>query len=267
MTARRKIAVLFCCYWWSLGDALAAKGGFSRNTGLSGRGCYTSAVNRQINRVALTALLWIVSTAAAYGAPASRIVGVVVDPIGAVIPECSATLYGTEALREAKTDEYGRFEFSNVPQGEFDLEVKHFGFKVRVIENIRPTDGNETLTITLELSSMPGSCEPWSVSLDYELPAKDAKLTGFLVDLDGGISSATITVTNLRTGEKQSVSTEKDGAFHFAKLASGRYSITFSAPEYPQPPTVNLWVTKANQTRALVSYSGRKYEASVDICL
>jgi hypothetical protein len=208
----------------------------------------------------------IVSAAAAHAAPASRIIGVVVDRNGAVIPECSATLYGTDRVRENKASEYGKFEFRDVPQGEFDLKVEHFGFKARVIENIKPTDGEDSLSITLEVSPMPSSCELWRVSLDYESPAKDAKLTGFVVDLEGGISSATITLTNLGTGEKQSASTDKNGRFHFAQLASGKYSITVSLPEYPQPPTVNLWVTDANQTRALVSYFGRKYQESVLIC-
>jgi hypothetical protein len=169
------------------------------------------------------------------------------------IPGCPVRLYGADRVRETRTDAIGRLEFSDVPQGELELAVQCYGFKPRVIENIGPTDGDETLSVTLEILQMPWSCELWRVSLSYGSPTNDDKLIGFVVGANSGISSATITATNLGTGQKQSVTTDQRGKFHFAKLSPGKYSVTIFLLEHPESWTFGLWITEANQVWASIS--------------
>jgi hypothetical protein len=153
-------------------------------------------------------------------------------------------------VRETTTDEIGRFEFANLPKGEFDLKAEHFGFKPRVIENIRTEDeGDRYLSMTLDIGTA-GSCGLGQPAIIYERRSGRVNLTGGIGGFgDGALESATVTITNLKSGKKQIESTDKNGQFQFADLESGKYSFNASHDGYEESPTVIFWITDVNSTR------------------
>ncbi|MEZ5362024.1 MAG: carboxypeptidase-like regulatory domain-containing protein [Bryobacterales bacterium] len=101
------------------------------------------ALWRRIGYVSLLGLLLV-----ALGTPSAQaqvlygsIVGTVQDSSGGVIPGATVTITnrGTSQTREASTDENGRYTFSNVQAGFYDLAVTADGFSGYIEENIEVT--------------------------------------------------------------------------------------------------------------------------------
>src|SRR5580693_7249534 len=65
------------------------------------------------------------------------VVGTVTDPSGAAVPEATVTLTdtSTNSARTATTNESGRFNFSNVQPGNYNLTISKAGFRVAKIVN------------------------------------------------------------------------------------------------------------------------------------
>jgi Carboxypeptidase regulatory-like domain/TonB-dependent Receptor Plug Domain len=72
-------------------------------------------------------------------------------------------------------------------------------------------------------------------------------LTGEVMDPSGGvIVGATVTATNLATGQERSVTTDATGTYKFSLLAAGNYAIKFSASGFKtsQVPSVTVNITE-----------------------
>jgi len=87
----------------------------------------------------------------------SSIIGTVLDPANAVVPNASATLIDldTGATRSSLTDSSGVFRFVNVPPSKYNLSLQVAGFKTFVQSNLE-VGANETRDvgkITLELGN------------------------------------------------------------------------------------------------------------------
>ncbi len=82
--------------------------------------------------------------------------GTVKDPQGAVVPGSTVTLVsqaGTE--RTAISDDEGRYQFSQVSPGTFEIRAEQTGFKTKVIRGIRLlVDTPTTLDLELELGDI-----------------------------------------------------------------------------------------------------------------
>jgi hypothetical protein len=72
-------------------------------------------------------------------------------------------------------------------------------------------------------------------------------LTGTVTDPSGGvIVGATVTATNIGTGQERSVTTDASGVYKFSLLQSGNYSLKFSASGFKtaQVPSVSVAITE-----------------------
>lgn len=67
------------------------------------------------------------------------IIGTVLDPIGAVLPGAGVTLVdvSSKKSRQVKSDDEGRFKFSDVAPGSYQLEVNTAGFKNLILKKLR----------------------------------------------------------------------------------------------------------------------------------
>ncbi len=72
-------------------------------------------------------------------------------------------------------------------------------------------------------------------------------LTGTVTDPSGGvIVGATVTATNVGTGQERTVTTDATGAYKFSLLQSGNYAVKFSASGFKtaQVPSVTVNITE-----------------------
>ena len=219
----------------------------------------------------LARLLFVAGALSAFASnvwPAARLTGVVVDQMGAVIPETSVTLFSVDRIREAKTDEMGQFEFASVPPGVFDLKAEHRGFVVRVIENIRAEQsGHQHLSITLNVATT-SSCGLGEPTINYEVRNGTVNLTGSIADFwnGGPLEGITATITNLKSRKILVITTNKNGQFQLANLEPGKYTLNASHDEYSERSNVAFWIAAANLTSLGPVYLLRKNESRVIIC-
>jgi Carboxypeptidase regulatory-like domain len=84
------------------------------------------------------------------------IVGTVTDPSGAAVPGATVTLTdtATNAERTAITNDAGRYNFPNVPPGNYNLTISKAGFRAGKISNQTVVVGeSRTLDVKLDLGS------------------------------------------------------------------------------------------------------------------
>jgi Carboxypeptidase regulatory-like domain len=84
------------------------------------------------------------------------IVGIVTDPSGAAVPGAAVTLAdtATNAERTAITNDAGRYNFPNVPPGNYNLTISKAGFRAGKISDQTVTVGeSRTLDVKLDLGS------------------------------------------------------------------------------------------------------------------
>ena len=90
------------------------------------------------------------------GAQSGRIVGVVADTTGAVLPGVTVTLYGGPGEpRISSTDGAGRFVFDGLPPGAYRLGAELSGFTTATVDGIAVAAGPvEVPVITLPLAGL-----------------------------------------------------------------------------------------------------------------
>jgi TonB family protein len=98
--------------------------------------------------------------------------GSVVDPMNRMLPNATLVLTNvkTKQKQEVRSDHTGRFEFSELPRGTYELEVKYPGFMVLrgdvelagapVQQNLRLEVGTLQETITVRFDPTPAPPEP-----------------------------------------------------------------------------------------------------------
>src|ERR1700683_1507712 len=72
-------------------------------------------------------------------------------------------------------------------------------------------------------------------------------LTGTVTDPSGGVvSGATVTATNVGTGQSRTTTTDSSGSYKFALLPPGYYSVSFSASGFKtsEVPSISVNVTE-----------------------
>jgi outer membrane receptor protein involved in Fe transport len=119
---------------------------FSRRWGPSARFACT---------LALVAVLGFLPSAATAQTETGRVAGLVTDASGGVIPGATITLtsLGTKAMRTSVSDDGGRYTFSNVLPGEYELLVELAGFSSRRTRVQLVVGGAVELTAKLEVAA------------------------------------------------------------------------------------------------------------------
>jgi len=85
------------------------------------------------------------------------------------------------------------------------------------------------------------------ISPSFGQSAGTGALTGTVTDPSGGvIVGATVTATNLGTGQERSETTDASGAYKFSLLSAGNYSVKFSASGFKtsEVPSVTVNITE-----------------------
>lgn len=91
------------------------------------KSCFTT-----LGAIPLALLLTLAAHSSAQVAPTTTLAGTVVDATGAVVPNASVDLTnaGTKLTKHAETDSQGRFLFTLMPPGTYNLKVTAAGFAV-----------------------------------------------------------------------------------------------------------------------------------------
>ncbi|MBI4889470.1 MAG: TonB-dependent receptor [Acidobacteria bacterium] len=107
--------------------------------------------------IAVLALVACLATPAYSQILYGSILGTVEDPTGAVIPKAKVTITnkGTGAVREAETDEAGRYSLLSLTAGSYEMKVAAAGFRTAVRSDVEVTINTVTRAdIKLEVGQM-----------------------------------------------------------------------------------------------------------------
>jgi len=92
-------------------------------------------------------------------------------------------------------------------------------------------------------------------------------LTGTVTDPSGAvISGATVTVTNLGTGQVRTATTDANGSYKFNQLQPGNYSVTFSAPGFKslEVPSVTISITETEVVNRKLEVGAQTQQVTVE---
>jgi hypothetical protein len=92
-------------------------------------------------------------------------------------------------------------------------------------------------------------------------------LTGTVTDPSGGvISGATVTATNIGTGQARTTTTDSSGTYKFSLLAPGNYQVSFSAAGFTtaEVPSVTVDVTETPVLDQKLGVGGQATEVTVE---
>lgn len=163
--------------------------------------------------------------------------GVIVDPSGAVIARAKVAAIIGSNRREAESDRYGRFAFTDLKPGPYSIEISSPGFEVKTIKSIN-VDENEVVlpSIELALGITPG-CGPFPPA-DVFTPITSARsqLAG-RVFLDGNIRAAgALVIVYDAKGFLRDASTHTDTKGHFLipGLRPGFYQLRIRVAGYAE---------------------------------
>jgi len=97
--------------------------------------------------------------------------------------------------------------------------------------------------------------------------ASTGALTGTVTDPSGGvISGATVTATNIGTGQARTVTTESNGSYRFSLLPPGNYSVSLSAPGFQTVtvPSITVNVTETAVLNEALQLGGQTTQVTVE---
>ncbi|MFN0170368.1 MAG: carboxypeptidase regulatory-like domain-containing protein [Bryobacteraceae bacterium] len=171
--------------------------------------------------------------ASSFGA---SLTGIVHDPTkaplaGAIALLQSETDFGQRQV--LRTDDQGRYQFDNLAEGKYKLELQMAGFASKLIRSIDVQSGDQTTMpiITLELGLDGGGCGlkwPLSISDIRLLPAgtSGGSLAGSIQGREdaalAGVRVLLVCSENTYCAESR---TNRQGEFTFAQLTPGTYAV------------------------------------------
>lgn len=230
--------------------------------------CYTPLVRRFAKpSVFLYVLLLIClpNTSAEPCGTTTCLTGVVLDQMGAVIPDASIILLSSDKMRQTKTKNDGAFEFVGLPPGNYDVRVTHLGFKPQAVADVKITSGQiRRVEITLQVG--PGACDAEPV-VTYEARVGSVSMVGDVRDFwEGSLRGATIILISLKTGYERVTTSSADGTFQFSDLEPGKYKLQLTHVGYHGNSGPEFWITRENLTRITELFIFKLNETRVIVC-
>jgi hypothetical protein len=211
---------------------------------------------------------WPISQTAYKAKPITRITGVILDQMGAAISGASLSLFSADKVRVAQAGTDGKFEFSDLPTGTYELKASSPGFRANTVEDIQ-LDASEhpPLSVALQIESNP--CGDTRPTPAYEERSENISLVGYVSDFwegSGPVSGAAVTVNFIRTGRAYAVTTGKRGDFQFVGLAPGKYTLKIAKAGYVKQSRIDFWIAAENLTKFKNIYIFKEAETRKIIC-
>ena len=97
----------------------------------------------------------ILGSPGASGRPGARVTGTVLDQSGAPIAHALIRLFSPDQLREVESDDHGKFAFTELPSGAYELQANSLGFETAVEDFQVATDDIGPLSIELVSPGFP----------------------------------------------------------------------------------------------------------------
>lgn len=190
----------------------------------------------------------------AHGQSGVRLTGTVRDVSGAYIPNALVRLFSADNVQATRTDAAGRFEFTGLSSGTYDLQALPDGFVSTTVEHVR-IDYRDVGPIQLvaPLGVGSGRCVvalKVPGDLSYEHRSDKTNLVAIILDTSGNpLPKATLNLA--MAGRDETKTSDDNGEFRFAGLGPWKYTLRASLQGY-WSESRNLWVTRQNLTRLTV---------------
>ena len=182
----------------------------------------------------------------------SSLRGKVEAPSSRPLPQAVVTLTSLERSLHTQTGSDGSFEFSDIPENTYEIEIRAPGFaRQKLSLDLRAESSMPPLEIVLHLGSIPDmeTCGPHSVVSYGPVVESSHRLTGSIRTYDHNKPVARADVTLRRIGEDNSLhaTTGKDGKYVFEDLPAGRYELRISRRGYASQDVKQLVVPRSNE--------------------
>jgi hypothetical protein len=195
-----------------------------------------------------------------------KIIGSVVDPLSAPIPDAHITLYSLDRILQTTSDSSGHFHFDEVPPTRYEFEVLVPGFK-RFAKPVDVIGGKSMeLSSVMEIASTgspmkiisvmevapTGTCgPPDSVLYNSRKTTETTGLSGIAIEQYGkrGISAATVQLFDPIGVQIAQQQTNENGEFQFKQIAPGRYHVVITHSGFDEMKSREFWVARDNVTR------------------
>jgi hypothetical protein len=202
-----------------------------------------------------------------YGQSTAQIKGVIRGPQNAVMAGITVNLLSLERARTTKTDESGKFEFTELPLNNFELQVRQAGIKPVPVQEISFSEPS-TRQVSIVLQLVASECFP-KIEAAYENRIGRANLSGKIAKFSSSntpLNNGRITATHIETGTTRVVNSNEKGHFEFVNLKPGKYTLKVSHQGYSELAGIDFWVTAENLTRLPTLYMFGKNDHSVILC-
>jgi hypothetical protein len=201
------------------------------------------------------------STLIALGQSTFTVRGQVVDPSGAWVPGASVRLYSAQGVHDLRADGDGKFQFTNLPKGAYELEASSSGFVAGTVDFEIAEKAPEPFSILLRIGEG-GGCSvlqhdsdrvvSWvGVRVSYKKRSDKMDLVGVERD-QFGFPLPGVMVKLVKQGTPQETVANEKGEFTFSGLELGKYSLQSTHAGYQDLPTT-VWITRENIVKAVVT--------------
>jgi hypothetical protein len=180
--------------------------------------------------------------------PALR--GKVQDQSSAPLPKAIVTLISLERILQTGVSSNGSFEFGEIPEGAFEIEIAAPGFAKQRFSIDRTEAAIPPLEIALHPGSIPDTetCGPHSLVAYGPVLESSHRLSGSIRSYGRNKPVANADVTLRRAGEGDPVfrtTSDKDGKYVFKDVPAARYELRISRRGYA-PDVRQLMVPRSN---------------------
>jgi hypothetical protein len=204
----------------------------------------------------------------AFSQSAYTIRGQVLDETGGWVPGASVRLYSAQRVLNLRADGDGRFEFTNLVKGNYELMGSSAGFIQGTVDFEIAEKAPEPFLIILHVgtgarctvvSLEEQSAEvvgPVGVDLSYEKRSGKSDLEGVVRD-ELGSRLSNVTLKLVRIGASHETTSNDKGEFSYAGLEPGKYILYSPLAGYWDAPQ-SVWVTSSNLARVIVTLGDKR---------